>query len=86
MSTIDNKSLIVDLLSNNGRYSDDPQCTSIWSYINSEGRETNSVFWSAANDMRESPWVNYPKLLWTAKDGLTKAGQDWLDRNGGNTK
>lgn len=80
MATIDDKRIITDLLTSNGRYMDDPQCVSIWSYVNAEGRTTCSVFWGQ-NDMNSSPWVNYPKLLWSQSEGLTKAGAQWLAKN-----
>ena len=79
MSTIDDKSLIIQLLKNDGHYEDDPQAESIWAYINIEGRLTYSVFWQNVHDMATSSYVSHPVLLWRKRDGLTVIGRKMIE-------
>ena len=78
MATIDSKDIIRDLLLNNGKYQDDPQAYSVWSYRNQFGNMTQAVFWKQENDMLESPFVLSPQLLWSRRFGLTPQGRVWL--------
>lgn len=81
MATIDSKEIIKKLLEQDGRYPGDPQVTSIWSYETSWGAKTQVVFWSVNQDMKTSPFVRDPKLLWSRSEGLTEEGKKWLKEN-----
>jgi hypothetical protein len=63
MATIESRSVILELLQNNGRYFSDPQCDSIWSYTNQAGNKTHAVFYDSWHDMYESPYAMEPVLL-----------------------
>ena len=79
MATIDSKSIICELLQNNGRYPGDPQCYSIWSYTNQAGNQTHAVFYDTYEDMFTSPFVTDPILLWLRSTGLTESGKQWIE-------
>lgn len=82
MATIDSKEIIKKLLENEGIYDpEDPQAKSVWSYVNSWGGETCAVYWTVSNDIRTSPYVKLPRMLWSKRAGLTQDGKDWLEKN-----
>jgi hypothetical protein len=73
MATINNGSIIKELIANNGYYSDDPRVAKIVEYTNSYGVITWGVTWSNENKRSQdryltpSPFVINPKLIWEAK-------------------
>ena len=82
MSTIDNVEIIKQILANDGQYPGDPQCYSVWVYINNWGGRTYKVCNKKANEIAfmMSPNVGIPELLWNMYDGLTQLGKDILSK------
>lgn len=79
MATIDDKNIIYKLLTNNGVYPGDPQCSSIWSYLNDYGNYTQAIFYKEShNDIKISPHCRDVKLLWNRFTGLTDDGRTWI--------
>lgn len=81
--TIRDKTIIICMLENNGRYPGDPQASSIYSYQGMNEEKLFAVFMDERyNDMRIlSPYVNNPVLLWESICGLTKEGQEFFFAN-----
>ena len=80
MSTIDSIDIILELLQNNGCFSDDPQCVSIWKYTTRWNNETYAVFYKETNTMFHSPDVHFPELL-MYRGKLTDMGRKFLNDN-----
>ena len=80
MATIDNASIIKELLINDGIYSNDPIPHSIWSYDNDFGGKTYSVCYKmeAMFNLMDSPYCHCPVLLWQDTTKLTAEGHEWL--------
>lgn len=70
MSTIDTKSIIDQMIRNNGFYEDDSQVHQIVEYINAFGNTTWGVTWSGEPEsrreryMKESQYINNSKVIW----------------------
>ena len=77
MSTINQKEIIFEILTQDGHYEDDPRVMSVWSYKNIFGKLTQKVFYDNG-DLYESHYVHDPKLLWNDEIGLTEDGKDWI--------
>ena len=73
MATIDNKSMIDELITNDGFFEDDPRVYQIVEYINAFGRIAWGVTWSYEPELSlrryeiESEYVNSPRVIWRAK-------------------
>ncbi len=77
-STIDTRSIVRELVVNNGFYEDDPQAFRIFSYVNAWGKKTWRVHWDEFY-LLESEYVHQPTLLWDRFNGVTDAGKAFLN-------
>lgn len=83
MATIDSRSIIREMLDNDGIYPGDPQAFEIYSYLTNWNKRTYSVCY----DLRASvslhaavgDWVHVPLLLWSQAEGLTLFGKRFLN-------
>lgn len=70
MATIDNRNLIVSIITNNGYYDDDPRVYMIVEYTNSYGNRTWGVTWETDRDkdkyLVETEFVLNPRVIWKA--------------------
>jgi len=80
--TYESKEIILEMLKNNGTYPGDPQMACIYSYIGFGPERVYAVFAEFShNDLDVSPYVRQPILLWDKLNGLSKAGQEFIDAN-----
>lgn len=72
MATIDDKSIITDIIANNGMYSDDPIPQAIYEYQTLDNRTVFSICYSTSDivNLFNSLYVKQPTLLWS-KSGVT---------------
>jgi len=72
MSTIDNKSIIDEIIRHDGYYMGDPQVYQIVEYTNAYGNVTWGVTWTNEDKLRrnryliESHYVRAPRIIWKA--------------------
>lgn len=78
MATIDSKEIIKTMITNNGIYPGDPQCYSIWSYVNDWGKLTYNILYERRS-LHGEPHCHRPKLLWSKNSGITPEGSDFLE-------
>jgi hypothetical protein len=83
MSTIQDESIILEMLLNEGSYEGDPVPDRIYKYEHSMSRKTlYAVFYRAIDcDIHVAPLCKKPVLLWD-EEGLTAAGLGWLKEKG----
>lgn len=73
MATIDSKSVIDEIISNNGYYMDDPRVYMIVEYTNAYGNKAYGVTWSNEHPtsrlryLDETTYVKNPKVIWRAE-------------------
>lgn len=80
--TIDDRSIIEQILRADGYYPGDPQeAYSVWIYENSFGNMTHSLCMDlrAEVSLLNSPAVSNPELLWNRSGGLTAAGARFME-------
>ena len=76
MATIDSEQAIIDLMTSDGYFEDDPRVYQIVEYTNFNGRLTWGVTWinEAKNRLHRyeipSEYVIAPKVIWKAKESL----------------
>lgn len=81
MATITTRSIIDDLIKNNGHCEDDPQAYAIFEYETPEGGLAWSVCWlpMEVDALLASPYCRNIQPLWWRHGGLTPVGRDFLD-------
>lgn len=81
--TLMDKSIIKEMLENDGIYPGDPQMYSIYSYTHANTGEKLFAIFSSYRycDIHISPYVKDPVLLWSVHTGITKEGEIWLKKN-----
>lgn len=73
MATIDDRTLIDQLIASGGYYEDDPRAALIVEYTTYEGNTTWGVTWSNETRERqlrylvETQWVRQPRIIWRAE-------------------
>jgi len=88
MSTITTKSIIVNILTNNGKYKahggEDPQVWGVYEYTNTAN---NQVMWKIVYEpgmlleFVASPYVSKVVRLWDRDQGMSPVGRWWLEAN-----
>lgn len=66
MATINDKSIITDIIANNGAYCDDPIPQAIYEYQTTDNRTVFSICYVTVDivNLFNSPYVKQPTLLW----------------------
>lgn len=78
--TVNDLELVVGLLKNDGNYDGDPQCRSVWTYLNDWGVRTYAICYNLQSEgnLIISPSVKDPEMLWAQYCGLTDRGKGVL--------
>lgn len=81
MSTINDASIIKQMILNGGVYPGDPPCTKIYAYRSTLGQSTVfKCFWKPGQILEDSEYVLWPTLLFDLDEGITKEGELFLEQ------
>jgi len=88
MPTIDDRQAVARMLRENGHYESDPQLAAVFSYVNDSGVLTAAIYYPCSQllaqimDLYSSPHSHEVNVLWTARNGLSKLGEEWIKNYG----
>lgn len=80
MSTV-GRDLWMELLENDGRYSDDPLPESLWTYVRAGPKRTCfKICYTAAAEARlmRSQFIRSPRMAWSKESGINDYGKQLL--------